>query len=194
MRKIIKGFLHFLYIIVYRVKKVGEENIPKDGAYILCGNHVHALDAPAVVVCTKRKIDFLAKQELFKNPFLKWLGNMFDVIPVKREKQDIDSMKKCLAVLNKGGILGMFPEGTRKGMSKNVKVKNGAAFMALRTGVPVIPVGIQGNFKVFTKVKLNYGKPLDFSKYKSKTPEKETLDKVTSEIMENIIRLTNESV
>lgn len=194
MRKIIKGFLHFLYLIVYRVKKVGEENIPAEGAYILCGNHVHALDAPAVVVCTKRKVDFLAKEELFENKILNWLGNMFDVIPVKREKQDLESMKRCLAVLNKGGILGMFPEGTRKGMEKNVKVKNGAVFMALRTGVPVIPVGIQGSFKPFTKVKLNYGKPLDFSQYKSKSPEKDVLDKLTNEIMENIIRLTNESI
>ena len=63
--------------------------------------------------------------------------------------------------------------------------------MALRTGVPVIPVGIIGDMKPFHKVTLNYGKPLDFSEYKSSKPEKEVLEKVSQEIMDNIIMLTN---
>ena len=85
----------------------------------------------------------------------------------------------------------LFPEGTRNGMSKNGRAQNGAAFMALRTGVPVIPVGIIGDMKPFHKVTLNYGKPLDFSEYKSNKPEKEVLEKVSQEIMDNIIMLTN---
>ena len=88
----------------------------------------------------------------------------------------------------------LFPEGTRKGMEKNGKAQNGAAFMALRTGVPVIPVGIQGEMKPFHKVKLNYGKPLDFTKYQTNKPEKELLDKVSKEIMDNIIMLTKEEI
>ena len=88
----------------------------------------------------------------------------------------------------------LFPEGTRNGIQKNGKAQNGAAFMALRTGIPVIPVGIQGEMKPFHKVKLNYGKPLDFSQYKTNKPEKELLDKVSKEIMDNIIMLTNEEI
>lgn len=194
MRKILKPFFHFVALILYRVKKVGEENVPKEGAFVLCGNHVHALDAPALVVTAKRKIVFMAKAELFENKFIKWLAGVFEVIPVKRGKQDLESMKKSLKAISNGDILGIFPEGTRKGLSKNVKVKTGAAFMALRTGVPIIPVGIQGTFKPFTKVIINYGKPMDFSEYKSNKPEKEVLEKITSEVMDEIIKLTNEKV
>ena len=89
-------------------------------------------------------------------------------------------------------ILVIFPEGTRNGMEKNGKAQNGVAYMAIRTGVPVIPVGIQGEMKPFKKVKLNIGEPLDFSQYKTNKPEKEILDKVSKEIMDNIIMLTNE--
>ena len=66
--------------------------------------------------------------------------------------------------------------------------------MALRAGVPIIPVGVQGSFKPFTKVIINYGKPMDFSKYYSNKPEKEVLEKVTEEVMAEIIKLTNEKV
>ena len=83
----------------------------------------------------------------------------------------------------------LFPEGTRKGMAKNGRAQNGAAFMALRTGVPVIPVNISGKMKPFHKVTIYYGKPLDFSEYKTSKPEKEVLEKVSKEIMDNIIML-----
>ena len=88
--------------------------------------------------------------------------------------------------------MGIFPKGTRNGIEKNGKAQNGVAYMAIRTGVPVIPVGIQGEMKPFKKVKLNIGEPLDFSQYKTNKPEKEILDKVSKEIMDNIIMLTNE--
>ena len=101
-------------------------------------------------------------------------------------------MKRIIKGLKNGDLLGIFPEGTRKGMEKNLKAKNGAAFFALKGGVKVIPLGIQGSFKPFTKVYLNYGKPLDFSKYYGKEKDKEVLDIVTKEIMDNIVMLTNE--
>lgn len=194
LKAILKPILKFVALILYRVKKVGEENVPKEGAFILCGNHVQALDAPVVIVCTKRDINFMAKEELFKNKFFKWIAGVFGAFPVKRNYQDIDSVKKSLKILKSNGALGIFPEGTRKGMAKNAKIKNGAAFIALRTGVPVIPLGIQGTFKPFSKVKLNYGKPLTFEEYVRKKPEKEHLEIVSKEIMDNIIMLTNEKI
>ena len=114
---------------------------------------------------------------------------MFDVIPVKRGKQDVDSMKKSLKVLNSGEGLGLFPEGTTRGLEKGVKVKNGAAFMALRTGKPIVPVGVEVTKGPFPKIIVRYGKLLDYSEYQSRTPEKEVLDKVTTEMMEIIMDL-----
>lgn len=187
-RRIVWVILRGFYKLFYRLETHGDENVPKEGAFIICGNHVDFVKVPVIVLFTPRKVNFIAKAELFKNPILNWLANLFDVISVKRGKQDVDSMKRSLKVLNNGEGLGLFPEGTRHGMEKGVKVKNGAAFIALRTGKPIVPVGIKVEKR---KIVLNYGKVLDYSQYQSKTPEKEILEKVTKEMMDTIVELTN---
>ena len=194
IRKIAIVFVRLFCLIVFRVKRVGKENVPKEGAYIMCANHRSNWDPPIIVSCTDRVMYIMAKEELFKNNFIRWFAKKCCVFPVKRGKMDIESMKFSLKILKEGEILMLFPEGTRNGLEKNGKAQNGAAFMALRTGVPVIPVGIQGTMKPFHKVTLNYGKPLDFSEYKTSKPEKELLDKVSKEIMDNIIMLTKEKI
>ena len=194
LRKIIVFLVYIFNVIVFRVKCVGQENIQNKGAYIICANHTSNWDAPILVSNLKRKVYLMAKAELFKNKFIKWLGDKCCVFPVKRGMRDIESIKYSLKLLKDGEILVIFPEGTRKGLEKNGKAQNGVAYMAIRTGVPVIPVGIQGEMKPFRKVKLNIGEPLDFSQYKSNKPEKEILDKVSKEIMDNIIMLTNENI
>lgn len=194
LRKIIVFLVYIFNVIVFRVKCVGQENIQNKGAYIICANHTSNWDAPILVSNLKRKVYVMAKAELFKNKFIKWLGDKCCVFPVKRGMRDIKSIKYSLKLLKDGEILVIFPEGTRKGLEKNGKAQNGVAYMAIRTGVPVIPVGIQGEMKPFRKVKLNIGEPLDFSQYKSNKPEKEILDKVSKEIMDNIIMLTNENI
>lgn len=194
LRKIIVFLVYIFNVIVFRVKCVGQENIQNKGAYIICANHTSNWDAPILVSNLKRKVYVMAKAELFKNKFIKWLGDKCCVFPVKRGMRDIESIKYSLKLLKDGEILVIFPEGTRKGLEKNGKAQNGVAYMAIRTGVPVIPVGIQGEMKPFRKVKLNIGEPLDFSQYKSNKPEKEILDKVSKEIMDNIIMLTNENI
>lgn len=183
VRRVVKIFLRTLYRIAFRVRITGE--VPKDGAYLICGNHINYLDAAAIVLFNRRKVNFVAKEDLFTHRILFWLGHLFDTIPIKRNMQDIDAMKRCLKVLKNGELLGIFPEGTRKGMEKNMKAKNGAAFMAIRSKVKVIPVGIHGTFKPFSKVYINYGEPIDVSKY-----SKDQLDEATEEIMEQIVMLT----
>lgn len=191
MRKILKPFFHFIAVVIFRTKIIGEENVPKDGSFILCGNHVHALDAPIIVVTAKRKIRFMAKEELFKNKFIASLANIFEVIPVKRGTADLDAIKASMKAIKDGDILGIFPEGTRNGMLKNASIKAGAAFIALKTNTPVIPVGIEGSFKPFRKVVIRYGKPMNFSEYSPKKgkPEKENLEIVSEKIMNEIIKL-----
>ncbi len=181
------------YKLVYRIKKVNEQNIPEEGAYIICANHVNMLDALAVVCACKRKVRFICKESMFKNKALGWALKLSDTIPINRDKSDIESMKRSIKALKNGDVLGVFPEGTRKGMEKNLKAKSGAAFFSLKTGTKVIPLGIQGSFKPFTKVKLVFGEPLDFSEYYGKEKDKEALEKVTNIIMDNIVMLTNEN-
>ena len=192
LRKIVVFLVYIFNLVVFRVEKNGEENIKEKGAYLICANHRSNWDAPILVSNLKRKVYVMAKAELFKNKFIKWFGRKCCVFPVKRGMRDIESIKYSLNLLKDGEILVIFPEGTRNGMEKNGKAQNGVAYMAIRTGVPVIQVGIQGEMKPFKKVKLNIGEPLDFSQYKTNKPEKEILDKVSKEIMDNIIMLTNE--
>jgi 1-acyl-sn-glycerol-3-phosphate acyltransferase len=192
LRKIVVFLVYIFNLVVFRVEKNGEENIKEKGAYLICANHRSNWDAPILVSNLKRKVYVMAKAELFKNKFIKWFGRKCCVFPVKRGMRDIESIKYSLNLLKDGEILVIFPEGTRNGMEKNGKAQNGVAYMTIRTGVPVIPVGIQGEMKPFKKVKLNIGEPLDFSQYKTNKPEKEILDKVSKEIMDNIIMLTNE--
>lgn len=181
-----KGFLAGLYRISFRVKITG--NVPETGSYIICSNHINYLDAAAIVLLNKRMVYFVAKEDLFRFKILNWLAHIFDIIPIKRNQQDMEAMKRCLKIIKSGDLLGIFPEGTRKGLEKNGKAKNGAAYMAIKTGTPVIPVGIHGTFKPFSKVYINYGEPIDLSSYKGCDKEKQ--DEATKLIMDNIVMLT----
>lgn len=193
--RIVRRFVYYVfYKLVFRLKKVNEENLPKEGAYIVCANHINMLDALAVVCSCKRKVRFICKDSMFKVKALGWALKLSNTIPINREKNDIESMKRSIRALKNGDVLGVFPEGTRKGMEKNLKAKSGAAFFSLKTGTPVVPIGIQGSFKPFTKVKLVFGKPLDFSEYYGKEKDKEALEKVTETIMDNIIMLTKKDI
>ena len=119
---------------------------------------------------------------------MRFLGYLFNVIPVKRGAKDMGAMKQSLKVLNQGDVLGIFPEGTTNGLKKKVRIKTGTAFMALRTGCKVLPVGIKT--AKFGKVIVNIGKPIDFKDRQEKNPEKELLESTTKEIMDEIIMLT----
>lgn len=187
-RKIVRGAIYAYCKIVHRVKIEGQENIPLDEPLIYCGNHRTYLDPPLIVVTAKRHVRFMAKIELKKNPFFAFLGVVFDGIYVNRDSKDITAIKTALKALKNGECVALFPEGTRNGLEKGEKAKDGAAFFALRSGAKVMPCGISGGTGKFDKVTIRYGKPLDFSNYDKN--DKDALDKITDEIMENIIELT----
>jgi 1-acyl-sn-glycerol-3-phosphate acyltransferase len=138
---------------------------------------------------SKDKIRFIGKYDLSRFGLIRWLAHLFDIIPIKRNTQDMEAMKRSLKALKNNEILGIFPEGTRNGIDKQVKAKNGAVFMAMRAGVPIVPVGIQGTFKPFTKIVLNYGKPITLEQYNMQN--KEDLETATKVVMDDIIMLTN---
>lgn len=187
IRVIVRTAIRIYFAIVYRVDVIGTENIPKNKKepLIYCGNHRTYADPPLIVVTAKRHVRFLAKEELRKNPFLAFLGVVFDGIYVKRDSKDVSALKTTLKALKNGESIALFPEGTRHGMEKGQKAKEGAAFFAVRTGAKVIPVGISGGEKPFKKMTIKYGKPMDFS-----NRSKEELDEITDEIMNEIIELS----
>ena len=185
---IVRGAIYIWLKIYYRAEIIGLENVPKEGPLIFCGNHRSYLDPPLLVATAKRDMKFLAKAELYKNKFLAFLGWAFEAIPVKRDEKDISAIKTSLKDLKEGKCIALFPEGTRNGLEKGEKVKDGVAFFALRSGAKIVPCGIKGGTKEHRKVTIRYGKPLDYSKYKG-SKDKEILDKITNEVMDNIINL-----
>ena len=190
VRIIVKALFKGLTKIIYFVKVNGKENVPKKGAGIIAANHIHFMDGPTVVSYTKRKVDILGKEELFSNKFMSWFWHSLAMHPVKRNSADLAAIKTSLKILKEGSLLMLFPEGTRNGMKKGIKPKNGAVVMAIKAGVPIIPVGIKGNFKPFRRITLNVGKPIDYIKYKDQINDKELMDKLTQELMDTIIALT----
>lgn len=185
---IVRGAIYIWCKIYYRAEILGLENIPKEGPVIFCGNHRSYLDPPLIVATAKRDMRFLAKEDLYKNKFLAFLGWAFDGIPVKRDEKDVSAIKTSLKYLKNGDCIALFPEGTRNGLEKGEKVKDGVAFFAVRSGAKVVPCGIKGGEKGNRKVTIKYGKALDYSEYKG-TKDKKILDKITQEIMSNIIEL-----
>lgn len=187
IRIIVRSVIRVYFIVVYRVRVLGRENLPKDKKepLIFCGNHRTYNDPPLIVVTAKRHVRFLAKEELKKNKLFAFLGVIFDGIYVKRDSKDLTAIKTTLKALKNGESIALFPEGTRNGIEKGQKAKDGAAFFAERTGARIIPVGISGGEKPFKQMTIKYGKPLDFS-----NRNKDELDEITEEIMNEIIKLT----
>lgn len=186
---IVRGAIYLWCKIYYRADIQGLENIPKEGPLIFCGNHRNYLDPPLMLATAKRDMKFLAKEELYKNKFLKFLGWVFEAIPVKRNEKEVSAIKASLKALKNGKCIALFPEGTRNGLEKGEKVKGGVAFFTTRSGARIIPCGIKGGTKENRKATITYGKPLDYSQYKG-TKDKEILEKITNEVMKQIISLT----
>ena len=120
------------------------------------------------------------------------MAKVFGVYPVKQNSADLGAIKTSLKVLKNEELLLIYPEGTRNGLERGKPLKNGPMTIAIKAGVPIVPVGIKGSFKVFSKITINIGKPIDFSKYKEQINDKEVLSKLTKELMDEIIRLRDE--
>lgn len=188
IRWIARKIVCLWFKIYYKVEIIGLEDTPKEGSIIFCANHRSFLDPPAMLCTAKRDMHFLAKEELYKNLFLHFLLWAFEAIDVKRDEKDVKAIKESLKALKNGECIALFPEGTRNGLEKGEKLKDGVAFFAVRSGAKVVPCGIKGGTKGNRKVTITYGKPLDYSQYKG-SKDKEILEKVTEEIMENIMKL-----
>ncbi|MDQ2085791.1 lysophospholipid acyltransferase family protein [Herbivorax sp. ANBcel31] len=192
-KKILKMILFIIFSIFYRVQIIGKENIPQKGAVLLCSNHVSELDMFFIGYRIKRLVHYMAKEELFKNPLLGVIIKNLGAFPVKRGKGDIGAIKTSLKLLSEGHIVGIFPEGTRKKKNnKEIKAKGGAALLAQKSQSPVLPVLVDGNYKLFSKIKIIFGKPfrLDLDKNKKYTNSELSLE--SEKIMKKINSLLEE--
>lgn len=192
--KLAKFFCKIYYNIFFRMSVYGTQNVPADGAAIICANHISAYDIVTLALALNKLPSYLAKAELFesKNPFcmlLGWFLLKLDAIPVNRKKTDMKAYKTVLNKLKNGAQIGIFAHGTRMKDAAAADAKAGVAFFAVKSGAPVIPVAIISDYKLFGKIDVVFGEPIDFSEYAGKKVTSEELAEISVSIMEKVERL-----
>ena len=157
---LLRPILGFIYKIYYNPKIVNKSVIPKTGPIIIVGNHLHIMDQCNVIISTKRVIHYMAKKEYFDGHFA-WFFKITGCISVNRSTKDSKATNTAIDILNKGGAIGLFPEGTRNKTDKLLlPFKYGAVSMAKKTNATIVPFGITGNYKFRSKdLKVVFGKP-----------------------------------
>lgn len=153
--------------ILYSPKAYGLENIPKDGAIIFAGNHRHAFDPVVVMTHTKRIVHYMAKESIFKGLhgiILKSIG----LIKIYRSKANSMAVKEAIEILENGGAVGVFPEGTRNKTDEDLlRFRRGAVRIAKQSNTKIVPFAIKGGYKIFRKrLVIEFGKPVDVSNMK----------------------------
>lgn len=158
--RLIRGLFNLWIRLFMRLKVYGQDRMPKEGACIVCANHMSWWDPIVVAQLTPRIIHYMAKKELFEIPIIGPAFGWIYAFPVDRGRADIKAIRDSLAILKKGEILGIFPEGTRKhDPDKLAEVHGGAALAALRGQAPIVPIALRGRYGVGRTVRVSIGNP-----------------------------------
>lgn len=146
-----KALFTLWFTLHFRLRVEGRENEPPAGPVLAVCNHVSAADPPIAGVALRRRARYMAKHELLRVPVLGWLLRTVGVFPVRRGEADRRSIRTALQALKQGELLLMFPEGTRSPDGSLLPAEPGAALLALRAGVPVLPMAVIGTREVMPK-------------------------------------------
>ncbi|MDA0285817.1 MAG: lysophospholipid acyltransferase family protein [Actinobacteria bacterium] len=149
--RVVRFWILIFCRIYFRLRVYGRENIPKSGAFILAPIHRSNVDTPIVSAVTHRRLRFMGKDSLWKIKPIAAVLSTLGGFPVSRGSVDLEALKRCLAVLALGEVLVMFPEGTRQSGPKIHPLFDGAAYLALKADVPIVPVGFGGTEGVMPK-------------------------------------------
>ena len=147
------------------IKTHGKENIPKEGGYLLCANHIAVRDVLLIGATCPRQVKFVAKKELFSVPVLRSVIKALGAVKIDRGGNDVAAIRKSIEIAENGDIVSIFPQGHRYPAvdPATTPIKNGAGMVAYRSGCDVIPVFIKtkGNkYGIFKRVHIYYGKPI----------------------------------
>ncbi len=178
---------------ISRIKTYGMVHVPHQGKVIIASNHISNLDPPFVGVAVKKKIHFLAKEELFRISLFGRILKSVNAIPLKRGRYSADSLKKAIELLNKGEGILVFPEGTRSRDGNLGKPKLGIGMLVVRTKAPVLPVLIENSNKFFKlkPVKITFGKLVYYDNFEE---NRESYEIVSEDILEQIKKLKRSNI
>jgi len=158
---VVRALAKLYLMITHGLSAEGSEKVPESGPVILVANHVHANDPLALAVACKRPLHFMAKAELFRNPLFGWFLRSLHAFPVVRGAVDRAAYRKSLEILAIGGVLAIFPEGTRNPSDGLLKPHPGAARFAQLTGAVVVPAFVEGTARVGQRIKVVFGDAID---------------------------------
>lgn len=176
--KIVKGFLKVFLLF----KTKGEENIPKEGAFLLCANHNSNMDPVLIAAGCKRQLTFMAKDELFHVFLLGKLIKALGAFPIKRGKGDAAAVMATLKIMKRGGATLIFPEGTRMPRGERKSVNSGIVRLAMQSDVPILPAYVSRNTVTF-------GKPVSYGEYIDDMQNQEKMQLLADELMNTIYAL-----
>ena len=190
--RIVRGVIYPIFKWFLPVKYVGFENIEKTGGYILCANHTSMTDPCYISVKMKRQIYYMAKAELFKVPVLNAVAISAGAFAVDRGKGDVSAIEHAEALIGRGHILGIFPEGTRYKTGAPRKAKSGIAYIAMHTKADILPVSIyrEGRFTIFKKTTVRCGEVIPFSElYDETLSERANMKNICNRVTDEITKL-----
>jgi len=187
----LRFFCLFVFHTFSRLRLIGLYHVPTKGAFIIASNHLSWTDIPLIPLHLRRKVVYMAKEEYFSSK-LAWLVRFLGAFPVKRGEGDRQALRAAEEQLKKGNILVIFPEGTRSRSRTMAQAHAGMGMIALRTGVPVVPVAIWGSENSLKKpgarVTISYGQPMTL-KPKGKKVTREDINEATELVMHKIAEL-----
>lgn len=184
--------------LFFRLKIFGRDNLPDKGPYIVACNHASYLDPPILGAAMPRSARFLIQENLYKKGFIGWWSRSIGCVRVKRQTRDISALKEALRRLNKGRILGLFPEGTRSSDGNLKEAQAGIGFLSFKAKAPIIPAYVKGTREALPKhsrtIKLKplsiyLGEKIEPSSFSKGEGNKELYVKITKEVMSRIAQL-----
>lgn len=171
--------------VVWRAEATGRENVPLRGPLIVAANHVSYLDPPLLGAFCPRRVSYMAKKQLFDIPIFGAALRRVGAYPVSRDGSARAAIKRSLEVLQSGGAVGIFPEGTRN-LDGAAQVHNGVALLASMADCPVIPAALRGtaDAKKFARMHVIYGAPMRLPA--GRKPTREELHAFSEDVMRAI--------
>jgi len=199
---IVRGLVVGICRSYLRLRVVGLENVPREGSFVFAPTHRSTIDIPVASAATRRRMRFMGKDSIWKYKPIGKIMTGLGAFPVTRGSADLEALKRCIAIVQSGEPLVMFPEGTRHYGPEVQALFDGAAYIALKTGVPIVPAAIAGTEDVmrsgskairFKKCRMVIGKPIAADVPGGGRASREQIGDLTVQLQNELQRLLDEA-